>query len=125
MTTGTGNDWMDHVRQLLDAVRGSAGGSGAADSGAADSGAAAAGPADGHDPGCRWCPICQVAGVLRGERPELTAALADVLTATATALRSFARDLAEDHAGEGTAGAAGEQTQGEEPSPVVQRIEIA
>jgi hypothetical protein len=121
---------MDHVRQLLDAVRGSAGGSGAADSGAADSGAAAAGPADGHDSDCRWCPICQVAGVLRGERPELTAALADVLTATATALGSLARDLAGDPEGtagdpEGTAGAAGGQTQDEEPSPVVQRIEIA
>jgi hypothetical protein len=44
----------------------------------------------GHVPGgdCRWCPVCQMAVVAR--RPEVTAALADVLTTAAAALRSVA-----------------------------------
>ena len=44
----------------------------------------------GHVPGgdCRWCPVCQLAVVAR--RPEVTAALADVLTTAAAALRSVA-----------------------------------
>jgi hypothetical protein len=29
---------------------------------------------------CQWCPLCQFAGVLRGERPELTAKLAEAGT---------------------------------------------
>ena len=41
---------------------------------------------------CRWCPVCQAAAVVRGERPEVTAALADVLTTAATALRTFAAE---------------------------------
>ncbi|MGY1594367.1 hypothetical protein ACI79D_20510 [Geodermatophilus sp. SYSU D00708] len=50
----------------------------------------AGGAADGgHPADCRWCPVCQVAAVVRGERPEVTAALADVLGAAAAALRSF------------------------------------
>jgi hypothetical protein len=43
-----------------------------------------------HPADCRWCPVCQVAAVVRGERPEVTAALADVLGAAATALRDLA-----------------------------------
>ena len=43
---------------------------------------------------CRWCPLCQAAAVLRGERPELTAAMADVLATAAAALRSFANQAA-------------------------------
>ncbi|MGY1643291.1 hypothetical protein ACI782_19470 [Geodermatophilus sp. SYSU D00703] len=46
-------------------------------------------PDGGHPVDCRWCPVCQVAAVVRGERPEVTAALADVLGAAAAALRSF------------------------------------
>ena len=72
MTSGA--DWVDQARRLLDAVR------------------AGAGPDAGEHGGddCRWCPVCQVAAVLRGERPEVTAALADVLTTAATALLSAA-----------------------------------
>src|SRR5687767_6488426 len=47
---------------------------------------------DGHGSDCRWCPLCQAAAVARGERPEVSAALADLLTATATALRQFAEE---------------------------------
>src|SRR5688572_29249966 len=78
MTDGT--EWIDQARRVLDTLR----------SGIADG---AERSADGtHAADCRWCPVCQLAAVARGERPELTAALADVLTATATALRAFAAE---------------------------------
>ena len=60
--------------------------------------------------------------MVRGDRPEVTAALADVLTATATALRAFAESVqpAEPAAPAGT-----DDEPGAEPPPAVQRIEIA
>ncbi|MCW2739825.1 MAG: uncharacterized protein JWR45_247 [Blastococcus sp.] len=107
-------DWIDQARQLFDALRGSLG-------------ETATPPEDGaapeHSADCRWCPICQFAAVVRGERPEVTAALADVLTATATALRTFAA------AAEGAAAPAEETAddgrEEDDPPPAVQRIEIA
>jgi hypothetical protein len=100
------NDWIDTAGRLLDALRGGL-----------------AAPADeetSHSSDCRWCPVCQVAAVVRGERPEVTAALADVLTATAAALRTFAE------AGEPPAADdAAEAETDAEPPPAVQRIEIA
>jgi hypothetical protein len=61
--------------------------------------------------------------VVRGERPEVTAALADLLTSAAEALRTLAeadRPAAPDPtpAAETAAGPG-------DPPPVVQRIEIA
>ncbi|WNV77299.1 hypothetical protein [Geodermatophilus sp. DSM 44513] len=67
-----------------------------------------------HGADCRWCPVCQVAAVVRGERPEVTDALADVLTAAAAALRSVAEPPP-----------APEEHPAEEPRPPVQHIEIA
>jgi hypothetical protein len=78
-----GTDWIDQARRVLEALSAGAG---------ADAPAEAA--AEGHASDCRWCPVCQAAAMVRGERPELTAALADVLTATAAALRAFAADPA-------------------------------
>ncbi|RBY88882.1 hypothetical protein DQ244_13850 [Blastococcus sp. TBT05-19] len=103
MTSGA--DWVDQARRLLDAVRGPENASGAG--------------ADGHAPDCSWCPVCQAASVLRGERPEVTEAVADLLTTAAAALRAFAAD----------AGASRPRAT-EEPSapaeePEVQRIDIA
>ena len=102
-------DWIDQARGLLDMLKqGPAGTS--------------AGPSDddAHGSDCRWCPLCQAAAVLRGERPEVTAAIADVLTAAATALRAFAEpaqpaDDAEPPAPETPA----------DPPPAVQQIDIA
>ncbi len=105
-----GNDWIDQARRVLDALHG--GGATAEDVSAPD-----------HAADCRWCPVCQVAAVVRGERPQLTAALADVLTATATALRAFAGDPAEPSV-DGRRADAEEQDEAGEP-PVVQRIDIA
>jgi hypothetical protein len=107
MTPGT--DWIDQAQRLVEALRGSL-----------PAPAPAAAPADAqpHGSDCRWCPVCQVAAVVRGERPEVTAALADVLTAAATALRTVAA------AGEPPAAPADDAPVPPASDPV-QRIDIA
>ena len=112
-----GTDWTEQARGLVETLRGVLGTLAASDERPAEG--AAAPPAE-----CRWCPLCQFLAVLRGERPEVTAALADVLRATADALHAFAAapeaprppDAPEGH---GAAPPVGD------PPPVVQRIEIA
>jgi hypothetical protein len=103
------SDWLDQARRLVDAfVQG-------------QTTPAAQGTA-AHGTDCAWCPLCQAAAVVRGERPEVTAALADVLTATATALRTFAESAQSAEPGQPV------QQDDEpeaEPPPAVQRIEIA
>jgi hypothetical protein len=104
-----GSDWLDQARRLLDAfVQGQA--------------TPAAGGSAPHGADCAWCPFCQAAAVVRGERPEVTAALADVLTTTANALRTFAESV--QPAGSGTPAATDDQPEAAQP-PAVQRIEIA
>ena len=104
-----GTDWIDQARRLLETLS----------SGVGDAVPAGA-STEPHAADCRWCPVCQVAAVVRGERPEVTAALADVLTATATALRNFAESApAPDVPPDAADGS------GAEPPPAVQRIEIA
>ncbi|MGY1778179.1 hypothetical protein ACI8AV_20205 [Geodermatophilus sp. SYSU D00804] len=75
-----GADWLDQARRL-------AAGLGQA---WAETGAAAEGETPGHEPGgdCRWCPLCRAAAVAR--RPDVSEALADLLTSAAGALRSGA-----------------------------------
>jgi hypothetical protein len=102
-----GTDWLEQGRRLLETLRAPA---------------ADGAPADGeHGSDCRWCPVCQAAAVVRGERPEVTAALADVLTTAAAALRTFAEasrpDAAEPEADTPDA-------EDGDP-PAVQRIDIA
>jgi len=47
-------------------------------------------PADGHGgPECQWCPLCQFAAVLRGERPEVTDRVAEAGTALMSAMKAF------------------------------------
>lgn len=107
MTTGA--DWVDQARRLLDAfVQGQAGPPSTEGSGPR-----------AHGSDCSWCPLCQAAAVVRGERPEVTAALADVLTATATALRTFAESA------KPSPPAPTDDGRTAEPPPAVQRIEIA
>ncbi|UOY02982.1 hypothetical protein [Blastococcus sp. PRF04-17] len=98
-----GTDWIDQARRLLDLLR----------SGDATDGT--------HASDCQWCPVCKAAAVVRGERPDVTEALADLLTATSTALRSFAEAAAPAHAPEDPAADADEA----QPPPPVQQIEIA
>ena len=104
MTPGT--DWIDQAQRLVEALRSNLP---AADAPATDG--------DGHSADCRWCPVCQVAAVVRGERPEVTAALADLLTTAATALRTVAEA--------GRPAEAEEPAQESEPPAPVQQIEIA
>jgi hypothetical protein len=109
-----GTDWAEQARRMVEMLRG-----------ALD--ALDDRPTDGtgdRPAECRWCPLCQLLAVLRGERPEVTAVLADVLRATADALHAFAAAPegprpAEPAADDEAAAPVGN------PPPVVQRIEIA
>jgi hypothetical protein len=68
-----------------------------------------------------WCPICQVAQLLRGEHPELTERLVEAGTALATAMKALA-DAALTRSP-----AAGGGTRGDgrpRPTPRVQRIHL-
>ena len=109
-----GDDWLDQARRLVAGLGQTLAAGPAAHAGPEGDGGAT------HGSDCRWCPLCQVVGVLRGERPELTAALADALTSAAAALRTLAEPP--QPPADGTA---------EEPPadgadrPVVQHIEIA
>jgi hypothetical protein len=111
----SGGDWVEQARRLMESLRAAG-----PDTPAADPGTPGAIPAGTTAPGdCRWCPLCQAAAVVRGERPELTAALADILAATATALRQFAGQPAAPQEED----AAPEQPPA--PPPAVQRIELS
>jgi hypothetical protein len=110
MTPGT--DWIDQAQRLVEALRGGRVGAAPAADGTAG---------DGHTDDCRWCPVCQVAAVVRGERPEVTEALADVLTAAATALRTVAA-AGQPDAPVGETDTDAQETQ---PPPPVQQIDIA
>jgi hypothetical protein len=47
-------------------------------------------PPSGHGgPECQWCPLCQFAAVLRGERPEITERVAEAGTALMSAAKAF------------------------------------
>ena len=98
-----GTDWIEQGRRLLETLRNSA-----------DS------PDGGHGSDCRWCPVCQAAAVVRGERPEVTAALADVLATAATALRTFA-----EAGGEPEPTVDVQADAGDDEGPAVQQIDIA
>ena len=107
------SDWLGQARRLLDVlVQGQ-------DTAAGDD---TSGTTATHGADCTRCPLCQAAAVVRGERPEVTAALADVLTAAATALRTFAESGPPAEPGAPVATDDGPEA---EPPPAVQRIEIA
>ncbi|SDF54073.1 hypothetical protein SAMN05660662_2564 [Blastococcus aurantiacus] len=113
-------DWADAARRLLDVLRPPAGAA-AADPGNSGEGR----PAHGGD--CRWCPVCQAAAVVRGERPEVTAALADVLATTASVLRDLAGEPARSSGAAADAEAPGpaDDRDGDSGPGAVQRIDIA
>lgn len=55
-------------------------------------------PPSGHPgPECQWCPLCQLASVLRGEHPELAERFSEAGTAVAGAVRALL-DAAAKHA---------------------------
>jgi hypothetical protein len=122
MTTGA--DWLDTARRVVDTFL-----TPPAAASAATGTEATAPEGTSHADTCRWCPVCQAMAVARGERPEVTAALADLLTTTAGALRTFAESLpAPEHApGAGThvTEEPTPETGAAEPPPSAQRIDIS
>ena len=108
-------DWAESARRLLDVLRPPSGDT-------APPGEDR--PAHGAD--CRWCPVCQTAAVLRGERPEVTAALADVLATTASVLRDLAGEPARSGGPAGPDAADQQDDRDGDGGPgAVQRIDIA
>jgi hypothetical protein len=108
----TGPDWADQARRLLDSLRGGPA-----------AGAPGGGTTEEHPAGeCTWCPHCQVLAVLRGDRPEVTAVLGDVLTTVVAALRQFAGEAPDPSP---TPAEPAEEDPAADAVPVVQRIEIA
>jgi hypothetical protein len=124
MTTGA--DWLDTARRVVDTFLTPP----AAASPTTGPEATAEGRAS-HADTCRRCPVCQAMAVVRGERPEVTAALADLLSTTADALRTFADSVpaAEHGAGAGAGTHAAEEptveTEAAEPPRTAQRIDIS
>jgi len=98
----SGSDWAEQARRLMESLRAPTG---------------EAGAAPGGD--CRWCPLCQAAAIVRGERPEVSAALADILTATAAALRQFAGETPDAAPAPETVPPPADER------PAVQRIDLA
>ena len=133
-----GTDWLVQAQRLFDALRAPGGSmpTAATAATAAPAASAASGESGAHASDCSWCPVCQAAAVIRGERPEVTEALADILTTTAAALRTFAESAQttapqttapQTTAPQTTAAApAAERDDAEAgaPPPVVQQIEI-
>lgn len=97
------------VRRLLDAVQEWAKKAPAAQS-----------TGEPHPPGecLPWCPICQVAHLLRGEHPEVTDRLTEAATAIASAMKALA-DVALTRAQSEAAGRPRPQ-----PAPRVERITL-
>ncbi|KQS66366.1 hypothetical protein [Modestobacter sp. Leaf380] len=114
--TGPTPDWGAQLRGLADAAAGLIGGLTAT-----VSAAPAEGPAGDHSAECRSCPVCTALAVLRGRRPDLSEALADVLATAAAALRAHTPT-------ETTAPAPQSPEEHVSPTPPpapVQRIEVA
>jgi len=93
--TSPSPDWVEQARRFAAGLAAEhASGAGLTDVlggllGAPDAPAADGQPAD-HSAECRWCPLCVGLAALRGSRPDLVSALADVLASAAAALRTVA-----------------------------------
>jgi hypothetical protein len=77
-------------------------------------------PPSGHPgPECQWCPLCQLASVLRGEHPELAERLAEAGTAVTGVLRAML-----DAAGKHVAATADQPQDRPSPAPRVEHIRL-
>jgi RecB family exonuclease len=118
MTTGA--DWLDTARRVVDTFLAPPAAAAPATPPATEH-EATAGEGAGHADTCRWCPVCQAVAVARGERPEVTAALADLLTTTAEALRTFAESVPTSE--DGPAADAGEHAPEDAPEDTPEAID--
>lgn len=57
------------------------------------------GQAEREAPNCGWCPLCAIVAVVRGERPELVARVAEQLAQLIALLRAVLADRWEPEAG--------------------------
>lgn len=73
------------------------------------------GPAGHGSPECGWCPLCRTVAALRGDRPEVTERLAEVLTTAAGTLAAVLDTL--------TRPAAPAAEPGPGPAPPPHRVE--
>jgi hypothetical protein len=125
--SAAGADWVEQARRFATGLAGE-------HAGLTDVLGGLLGPAPAEQPAdrgaeCRSCPLCAGLAALRGHRPDLLEALADVLAGAATALRSTARTTPDGSAA-GTGApeptAPPEETVPDQaPAPSVQRIEVA
>jgi hypothetical protein len=78
-------------------------------------------PPSGHPgPECQWCPLCQLASVLRGEHPELTERVTEAAVSLAAAARAVL-DTAAKH----VPAQRGEQSASRpSPAPRVEHIKL-
>jgi hypothetical protein len=81
-------------------------------------------PPSGHGgPECQWCPLCQFASIVRGERPEVTEKMAEAGSALAKAARALLESAVARTPGTGEAH--GAESRGmPRPTPRVQHIRI-
>jgi hypothetical protein len=140
--TAPGPDWVEQARRFAAGLAAEHAGTGLSDVlGGLLGDAAGRGPDAGappeHSAECRWCPLCVGLAALRGRRPDLVEALADVLDGAATALRTTARTTPDgsDAGRQPDAPATGvpadapappeETVPDRTPTPTVQRIDVA
>jgi hypothetical protein len=126
--TSPGPDWVEQARRFVIS-------SGLVEALGAG-GATSTDDQPGSQPGdpageCRRCPVCAGLAALRGRRPELVEALADLLGTAAAVLRAHAHAgaAATDPPGQAPADPAAEGTVPTQPAPTqpapVQRIDVA
>ena len=86
-----------------------------------------------HGSDCTWCPVCQFAAVVRGERPDVTERLAEAGTVFLSAMRgvieaaSTATTATMSTATSAAAAAASHvrsEDVGDAPAPRVQKIDL-
>jgi hypothetical protein len=130
--SGSGPDWVEQARRFAAGLAAEhAVGAGLTDLlggllGPAADGQAPDGEAAGHGPECRSCPLCAALAALRGRRPDLLEALADVLASAATALRTTAGPVPDAPDVPADVPVPPEETVTHPaPAPTVQRIDVA
>lgn len=89
----------------------------------AGAGAGVPPPTAGVPATCAWCPLCNLVGLARGDRPELAGRLAEQAGALLVTLRAVLQEPTAAAAGSDH-GPAGAADPGEGASPRVERIDV-
>lgn len=81
-------------------------------------------PSGTPGPECQWCPLCQLASVLRGEHPELTERLAETGAAVTGAVRALLDAAARHTPHPPDAAPRAAAAPRPSPAPCVERIDL-